>query len=88
MAAAERAPEPRRCCGMAPRTWLALVGGAALALVLLALVAGARAPPGQLHQQLAGLKARMPPMPTLGNRKTAPGAALQALRLHPAPQPR
>ncbi|KAK9844082.1 hypothetical protein WJX81_004176 [Elliptochloris bilobata] len=73
LAAVERLTEPRRCCGMAPRTWLALIGGTALVLVVLALVAGARAPSGQLSSQLAGLKARMPPMPTLGNRKAVPG---------------
>lgn len=73
LAAAERPAEPRRYCGIATCTWLALLGGAAAVLLLTALVAGMRSPSSQLGTHLADLKARMPPKPTLGNRKTAPG---------------
>lgn len=76
LAAAERLAEPRRYCGMAARTWLALLGGAALFVVVVALVAGARSPSSTLSSHLADLKARMPVVPTLGNQKTAPGAQL------------
>jgi len=60
---------------MGVRTWLALVGGTAVVVLVLALFGGGHASSsGQLSAQLADLRARLPPAPTLGNRKAAAGA--------------